>query len=52
MVLYIRKSIHLNACIKTRKIAAKIACVNEPLVSLAATRRFVVVDTKLKKLDG
>ena len=31
MVWYIRKSIHLIACIKRRKIAAKIACVNGPL---------------------
>ena len=30
-MVYIRKSIHLIACIKRRKIAAKIACVNGPL---------------------
>ena len=30
MVQYIRKSIHLIACIKRGKIAAKIACVNGP----------------------
>ena len=31
MVLCIRKPIHSIACIKRRKIAAKIACVNGPL---------------------
>ena len=31
MVQYIRESINLIACIKRKKIAAKIACVNGPL---------------------